>query len=77
LKRAAEIEMMQAEDSDDDCLEFEGPSGGQQTASAPSFKDFLAKKKITFSDRFGKQAAAASVTGSAADLGKRRKTVTN
>ena len=40
------------EDSDD-CLEFEGPSGSADTGG-PSFKEFLAKKKISFSDRFGK-----------------------
>ena len=71
VKQAAAMD----EDSDD-CLEFEdagGPaSNGKPAAAQQSFKDFLAKRKIGFSERFGKGAA---ISGASMDLMKRRKTM--
>jgi len=62
----------QNDDDSDSGLEFEGGTGEPKK----SFKDFLATRKISFTDRFGKQAASKnSIAGSATDLTKRRKTI--
>ena len=66
----------QVDEDSDDCLEFEDAGGpainGKPSAGQQSFKDFLAKRKIGFSERFGK---GASVGGASVDLMKRRKTM--
>mmetsp|Transcript_18862 Transcript_18862/g.25584 ORF Transcript_18862/g.25584 Transcript_18862/m.25584 type:complete len:129 (+) Transcript_18862:1348-1734(+) len=60
----------QADGDSDDCLEFEDSGKGKTIGGKQSFKEFLAKKKISFTDRFGKGSM-----GGATDLMKRRKTI--
>ena len=66
------------ESEDSDCgLEFVGGAATQSTEAKNnefSFKSLLASKKISFTEKFGKEAAMAPYS---TDLSKRRKTLLN